>query len=68
MEQLPQKKTPSLQPRGPIERAAKALIDQNICLVEYGKQIQRRLGNPLVLLVSSKNIFLVFSTLVVRDY
>jgi hypothetical protein len=59
MEQPPQKKIPSLQSQAPIARAAKALADKNISVVEYGQQVQWRLGNPVVLMVSSKSIFWV---------
>jgi hypothetical protein len=56
MESQPQKKTSSLQCHGPIVRvAAKALVDKNIPMVEYGQQVQWRYGDPVVLLVRDKN-------------
>lgn len=57
MEPPPQKEISSLQPHLPITRlAAKALADRNIPVVEYGQQIEWRCGDPVVLLVSFRDI------------
>lgn len=58
MEPQPQKETLWLQDHAPIVRvAAKALVDKNIPVVEYGQQVMWRLGDPVVLLVSDKDFW-----------
>lgn len=52
MEWPPQKQ---IQPRLPIVSvAAKALVDKNIPVVEFGQQVKWRHGDPVVLSVSNK--------------
>jgi hypothetical protein len=58
MDPLPQDKPPSQQLHAGITRiAAKALVDKNIPLVEWGQQVQWRCGYPLVLIVRDEIIF-----------
>ena len=61
MESEPQEETPSLQSHvDSVSVAAKALVDKNIPVVEYGQQIQWRHGDPLVLFVRDKEKKKVF--------
>lgn len=69
MEPQPLKETSWLQNHLPIVRvAAKALVDKNIPVVEYGQQVLWRLGDPVVLLLSGKDIFGIFDTIVIEHY
>jgi hypothetical protein len=65
----PEEETLSRQHRAPIHApivrvAAKALVEKNIPIVEYGEQIQWRYGDPVVLLVSIKAFVVLTSRLV----
>ncbi|EED14423.1 conserved hypothetical protein [Talaromyces stipitatus ATCC 10500] len=60
MEPQPQKETSSLQPHASIVRvAAKALVDKNIPVVEYGQQVQWRRGDPVALLMGKHNVVII---------
>lgn len=49
--------TLSTQHHAPIVSvAAKALVEKNIPVMEYGEQIQWRYGDPVVLLVSIEEL------------
>lgn len=53
MERSPRKETPG-GPCSPIlSVAVKALFEKNIPVVEYGQQINRRCGDPVVLMVGT---------------
>jgi hypothetical protein len=56
MEPPSQEETFRQQPHYPIIRkAAEALDDEGIPVVEYGQQLEWRYGDPVVLLVSNQN-------------
>jgi hypothetical protein len=56
MEPPSQEETFLQQPHHPIVRkAAEALDDEGILVVEYGQQLEWRHGDPEVLMVSNKN-------------
>ena len=52
-----QEETLSRQHHAPVVSvAAKALVEKNIPVVEYGEQIQWRYGDPVVLLASVEEL------------
>lgn len=58
IEPSPRYKTASQQPHAPIiSAAAKALIDREIPLMEYGSQVEWRHGYPLVLMVRNNAFY-----------